>query len=592
MGDLVVGVGGILLVVEDDLIDRALLRAHHQSLLERVGHHAGNRNEGFGHDSLAVVADGLRIRDRFAGCLVQILDRVRHRLLLDVPEGVDVRVVFLRGVDVQRQGVALGYREVALLIVGIQIRAALGLEGLGNAGETAARGGGGNFGVGVLNLIIDGIRLQDVGVPLAVDLQILFDGHVGEVECLLHAVLHVEPADEFVGTVLGILRSGSRHGAMGNGDVRMGGKLGSRSKRIRIQIELHGVRLRHPLGVEQHIFRRHGVLIQLVLRAGALRVEIPAAKGDGTGLVGAGDCGHVIVVRAQRSLILHGFRLDVVIAIIEGQLVEVAGVVEGCASATAAILGTMMIGKAFKLVPVLIRNVIAANSGYFKQLYRVISVQILPPVGHCASFTRCSAVVVSRAGLGHHAEVVGVGGIAARFSRPEGRLGVRCNRLILHGNIRAPLGRDGFSALIIPIAVVIFKCQRLFRAVVVDVHDAGTIGGDGDGFRFLEYPQVGIQTRAIHVAIRGVGMRGLATAIAALVGMTMFRRGAGQLIATSFDGMYMRSFLLTTGIAVICMRMSTIKSDGCSISSSNISTLSAIPFAANIHIVMGILIPT
>ena len=269
---LVIGVGGVFRVVEDDLVDGAFFRAYNKALLICVGHHAGDGNKGLRDHGLAVFGNGLFGCDGCTGFLIQILDGVGHCLSLDIPEGVDIGVVLLGGIDVQRQGVALGYREVALLIVGVQVGAALGLKGLGNARQPGAGGGVCDFGVGALNLIINGVLLQDIGAPLAVYLHILVYRHIGEVKGFLNTVFHVEPANEGIAAVGRLGWNGVNLGAVGNGDVRMRAQLGAVSQRILIQIELDLVGHGYPLGIEQDVVRGHSVLVQLVLRAGALGV--------------------------------------------------------------------------------------------------------------------------------------------------------------------------------------------------------------------------------------------------------------------------------------------------------------------------------
>ena len=330
MGDLVVGVGGILGVVEDDLIHCTFFSGNHQTLLVGIGHHAGDGDEGLGDHSLAVVGDGFFIGNRLTGLLVQILDGVGHGIFLNIPEGIDIGIVFLCGIDVNGQGVALDDGEVALLIVGIEFGAALGIEGLGDARQTGAGGGIGNFGIGVLNLIVDGVLLQDIGAPLAVDLQVLVDGHIGEVEGLLHAVLHVEPADEGVAAVGGFCGSGISLGTMGNSDSRMGLQLCSSLHCSLIQVEFHLVGLGNPLGIEDHIGGGHGHGAQF--RLGTLIAVsrgVPAIEHIGV-LFQIGRIFRHKMVFAQRRFILHATSLTIHIRIVvvEFQVVAVAGVAE------------------------------------------------------------------------------------------------------------------------------------------------------------------------------------------------------------------------------------------------------------------------
>ena len=269
VGDLVVGVGGILGIVEDDLVDRALFRADYQTLLVGVGHHAGDGHEGLGDHGLPIVADGLFRRNRFPGRLVQIFYRVGHGIPLHIPEGEGI--LSLVG-NVNGQGVGLHHGEVALLIAVIEVGAALGLKGLGDARQTGAGGGRGDLGVRALELVGDGIFHQCVGAPLAVNLQILVDGHVGKVKGLLHAVVQVEPAHKGIAAVGRGLGSQVHQTAVGDRLVGVGVEFGPSLQRGLIQIELHRVGDGHPLGVEQDVGVRHGVLAQLVFRTGALGV--------------------------------------------------------------------------------------------------------------------------------------------------------------------------------------------------------------------------------------------------------------------------------------------------------------------------------
>ena len=512
MGDLVVGVGGIRRIVEDDLVDRTFLGGDHQTLLVGVGQHAADGDEGLRDHGLAVVGDGLFGCNGFAGRLIQVLDGVGHGLLLDVPEGERVGVVLLGGVDVQRQGVALGDGEIALLIAGVQLGAALSLEGLGNARQGGAGGGGRDLGIGALKLVVDGVRLQDVGAPFAVDLHILGDRHIGEVKGFLHAVFHVEPANEGIAAVGGIIWSGVCLGAVGNGDFRMRAQLGAGVQSGLVKIELHPVAHRRPLGVKQDVVRRHGMRIQLVFRAGALGVQIPAAEGDGAGLIGAGHLGNIAAVGAQRCLILDGFFLDIDIAIVEGQVVAVTGVVESCTCAGATITCTMMIGEALKLVAVFVGYSKSADVGDFKELDGIFSIQILTPIGHGTLSAGSTLVIIGCTGLGHDAEIVGIGVATAGLSRPEGAFCILGDLLILPGNVRAPLGGDGLCGLISIIPIVVFKGQGLFRAFIIHIHHAGAIGGHGNGVGPDKLPQsrarraVRMLSQSAAIARVGMGM--------------------------------------------------------------------------------------
>ena len=185
-----------------------------------------------------------------------VVNRIWNSGLLNVPEGVDVGIVLPGGVDVQSHGVALGDGEVALLIIGIEVGTALGLEGLGGACQAGAGGGVRDLGVGALCifvLVVDGVLLQHVGAPLAIDLHILFDRHVGEVKGLFHAVFHVEPAHKGVAAVGGFFGNRISLGTMGNGDIRMRRELGASVQCGLVQVEGHSVIIGYPLGIKNQI---------------------------------------------------------------------------------------------------------------------------------------------------------------------------------------------------------------------------------------------------------------------------------------------------------------------------------------------------
>ena len=149
-----------------------------------------------------------------------------------------------------------------------------------------------------------------------------------------------------------------------------------------------------------------------------------------------------------------------------------------------------MIGKAFELISVFICDRVSADTRDFKQLDRVIAVQILAPIGHCAVFTSGTTIIVGCTGLRHNAKVIGIWAFTASLSRPECRTRICSNRFVLSGNIRTPLGCDGSGALIIPVAIVIFECQCFFCSIVIDIDNSGTIRRNGDGVRLNKLPQI------------------------------------------------------------------------------------------------------
>ena len=193
---------------------------------------------------------------------------------------------------------APGQREIALLVAGVEIGAAFGLKGLGNASQSRTGNGIGNFNliaVIVLVLEVDEILLQNIGAPFAVDLHVLVHGHIGEVESLFNAAVHVEPGNEDVATVVGVSGNGGHLAAVGNGDVRMGGELGSSIQGNLIQIELDLVSHRFPVGIKRQIAIGHSRPFKIILSTGiALRSCVPTLKNKCVGFQISGVRGNKI----------------------------------------------------------------------------------------------------------------------------------------------------------------------------------------------------------------------------------------------------------------------------------------------------------
>ena len=366
----------------------------------------------------------------------------------------------------------LHHGEVALLIAVIEVGAALGLKGLGDARQTGAGGGRGDLGVSALELVGDGIFHQCVGAPLAVNLQILVDGHIDKVEGLLHAVVQVEPAHKGIAAVGGVCGSRVHQTAVGDRPFGVGAEFGPSLQRGLIQIELHRVDDGHPLGVENHIVGGHSVLGQLKLCSGALGIQIPAAEGHRTGLVGAGHSGSIVLIIAQRGLILHALSFDVLVTVIEGQGVAVAGIVESRTAATATVASTVMIGESFEFIAVLTGNSVAANARNFEQLDCIGTVQVFAVISHRTFIARASTVIIGCTRFRHDSEIVGVGATTATLCGPKGASSIFGYRLILVFDICAPLGGNDLSRLIVTISIVVLKGEGLLCAVVIDIDHA------------------------------------------------------------------------------------------------------------------------
>ena len=472
VSDLVVSARFILLVVEDDHVAVGIRRAQHQTLLIRVGHVAVDNHLRLGHDGLYVVIDllgsnqllvGLAVnsnRTQRVGCIRiigHVVHGVGHGVNLHIVEGEDVLAFIF---NVNHQGMALHLGEVALLVTFIQLRTALGLEGQGGTGRRGVGDGLSNEHVASrrLDRKVDGIFHQLVGGPLRVHLQIPGDGHVSEGECLFIAVLiNVEPGNKFVLAIGGFCHVLSEL-AVENCLLGMGSSDGAHARLVlfAVEVEVHGTLHRHPLGVEQHVIRGHGVLAQHILVAGTFGVEVPAGEAHRARLVDVGRIRREIVV-TQGHLILHADGVDVFLAVIEGQVIAVTGVVELSAGATRASGSTAALteGKAFEFIVVFLGYSIAANAINSEQFDAKRTVQALAVVKHGTGAAGTATVVVGRTVLRHHHKCIGVGAVAAGLSRPEGTASIVGNGQILISNIGAPLGSDHLRLVVLIVAVIV-----------------------------------------------------------------------------------------------------------------------------------------
>ncbi len=335
MHDSVVCVLGVLGIVE--VQDVLAVGGNNQTLLVGIGHVAGNGLKGLGDHGLAVVGNHLVIGKGLAGVLLHVLYGVRHSGHGHILEGDGQSLL----VNIQHQGLGLNGGEVAFLIVRIQFRAALSIEGLGGAGQTGTGQIVGHLdAVVILQHILNGVLLQGVGRPFAVEGQILTNLH-GGVEGLLITILVVVPHDEGVvavglGLVHGTLFQMVLYVLLRN-VITMGNREAGFSFRLfglidfgtaLRQVELDGAVYRLPLGVEDDVGGRHGMLIQLILLTGALGVLIPTAEHYGAGLISTGHFRFIVLVGAQGCFVLNALVLNIVILIVKGQFVAVAGVVE------------------------------------------------------------------------------------------------------------------------------------------------------------------------------------------------------------------------------------------------------------------------
>ena len=329
VSDLVVGVLGIPGVVEDQ--DIPALCRYHQTLLVCIGHIAGYHLERLGNNSLAVVIND-PIRNGFtvkhvSTCFgVDVPDCVGNCFFLNVLKGDDQ----IGRVDVQQQGLGLDSGETALLIISIQVGAALGVKGLGRTGKTRAGDVIRHLDTMiVLQHELNGVLLQSVGRPLAVYVEVLAYLHVGKVESLLHAVLLVEPADKGVAAVFRLCNI-AQLAAVGDGLSAMGGQkliflIGCFVKR-----ELDCMSIGHPLCIEHHVRSRHGHLAQVCLGACiAAGCSVPSGKCIGVFF----QLRRVVrfkIVTFQRCLILHTAALarNKTVVIVEAQVIAISGVAE------------------------------------------------------------------------------------------------------------------------------------------------------------------------------------------------------------------------------------------------------------------------
>ena len=559
VGDLVVGVGFILDIHEGNHIVGMNLNgltingyfnplgrirtSHNQSLLVGVGHHAGHGNEGFGNNCFAVSSFDLLGCNRGA-VLIYIANNVGNSIFLNILEGEGVLGLV---VNVDGQGVALDHGEVAFLISGVEIGAALGLEGLGDTSQTGAGGGSRNLGVSALNLVVDVILLQNIGAPLAVDLQVLVDGHIGEVNGLLRIAVHVEPADEGVAAIGGDCGNSLHLGAMKNGQVGMGvADLFTGSHGVLGQVELNGVAHRYPLGIQtQRNFAiliigacGHCVRCEVKLLASAFRIQIPSLELNRTRLVDVRRQRTVRlkVIAAQILLVRNVFfSMNQIGRIIILDIISITGVVKVHRFAYIAenIAGRIVaFGKTNDFVEFL-RLRQAARVRQIDGLIEVIIFAIM--LVSTRPVQRFNIVIQ---GCGIICVVSGEGDIFAGhcINGKNIRTSSKClasardfpfstlvfstigaNNRESGMNIRAPLFCNGSDGL-----VICLEGQRELGPVEVDVHNGGAVSRHGDFVRADIGPKV-----SIHAA--GVGLQ-IATVIVGVLGLV-----AGQRIAIRED---------------------------------------------------------
>ena len=331
MGDLVVCVGAVNGVIENDLVHRTFGAVHYQSFLVSIWHIAGNLLELLGDNSLAVIIDFLGCGNDMVSLAVTfnrtkacaaflkgfcyIINLVRNRILLDIPESVGVIALVILVLDIQGHGMAFYQREISFLIAGIQIGAALGIKGLGDTCQTGACDWVCDLSIITLNLEVNGVFLQNIGAPLSIDLHILGDRHRVN-KALFLVSIHVEPADKGVIAVGRRLNTGIQYRAMRC--FPFGKHICIVFHIVLIQIKLNGTGYRNPLGVESKGSiavigtRRHCVSRKIELLTGTFRVQIPPLKDNGSGfiLVRSRGCIGCPVIAVQRSLVKHtGFCL-------------------------------------------------------------------------------------------------------------------------------------------------------------------------------------------------------------------------------------------------------------------------------------------
>ena len=320
MDDLHRRVLSVLGIPEDNLVS---FGGQHQPLLIRIRGVARDLFELRRDDCIRGLGILLIMKD-FVRVLLQILDGVGNLLLVYINERV-----FIIAIDVHHQRMTADLGEVAGLIVCIQRRSRLCVKGLGGTCQCAALGLFRDIRksfIRVFDSVLDGVFHQIVGRPLGVEVQILGNGH-GEVECLLNAVLLIEPADEGVIAVGRIIRllNGSTVGHVFPSFQRSA---------VRYDFFLEerpdGMGLGNPLGVENHVGSRHGHGAQVSLRANiATRSRIPTRKLISVRfqLIRIIRCE---VVSVQRRFILDAAALTRYfrIIVVELQVVAVARIIE------------------------------------------------------------------------------------------------------------------------------------------------------------------------------------------------------------------------------------------------------------------------
>ena len=217
--------------------------------------------------------------------------------------------------------------EVALPVGRVERVAAPGLKGAGDAGEGAAQGGIGDLRAILQRPVVQGVVLQGVGAPPAVDGELGGDGHVVKVEGLLHAAVQMEPAHKDVSAVHRV-RHLARKGTVEHAAGFIARELLSQFQLLPVQVEAHGMGGRLPAGVDQQIVGGHAHAAEVHLRS---RCEagggVPAVKFEGVRLVA---CGVVRREAPVRNVLLerNGFGRDHLARAVEGQGVEVPRVVE------------------------------------------------------------------------------------------------------------------------------------------------------------------------------------------------------------------------------------------------------------------------
>ena len=259
-----------------------LISAEDQPLLVRVWHITLYRHElRCDYRIAGLVRLGVRINFLYQlSCIsIAILHPIVYLRLFHVVEG---KFILSRIIDVQRDGVAVGLRIVAALVVFIQLRAGLGIKRLECTGQCAAGGLVRNFNltVCIFNGIADDIRQLLVGTPLGIEVQIPVHRH-GEVERLLFVAIHIEPANKIILAILGILRRSRYCRTMRNRPSIQ--RFAAQS--IFALERPNRVGHRHPLGIKHEVVRRHfncvpinsGVIV-------TLRCCIPTRKQVGSTL--------------------------------------------------------------------------------------------------------------------------------------------------------------------------------------------------------------------------------------------------------------------------------------------------------------------